>query len=108
MVIRESSVVQFTLKQELLHQKLLTASFAALTSISANFPVLDAMILQFFASASGTKSLPFSSEQNKAILQRLRLNCSYVHAIANAIYAMTVGLCEFFSEFVPNLGFSLT
>lgn len=38
--------------------------------MSISFPVLDAITVQFLTSASGTNSLAFSSEENKATLQK--------------------------------------
>ena len=47
-----------------------SAFFTSSTSMSISFPVLDETITQFFSSALGTNSFPFSSEQNNATLPK--------------------------------------
>jgi hypothetical protein len=39
--------------------------------MSFSFPVLDETIMHFFSSALGTNTLPFSSEPNSAMLQKI-------------------------------------
>lgn len=51
--------------------KICIAFSTASTGVSINFPVLDEMTVHFFSSAFGTNSLPFSSELNNAMLQKL-------------------------------------
>jgi hypothetical protein len=47
-----------------------TALFAASTSMSISFPVLDAITVQFFTSTFGTNTLAFSSDENMATLSK--------------------------------------
>lgn len=62
------------------------AFFTAWMSISINFPVADETITEFFSSALGTNSFPFSSEQNKAMLQKDQKQSATVREAAKLVW----------------------